>query len=136
MLNFILKYGNVTVYQWKHGEPCPNLVPEQTVTEDVDDSCIDFGLGGASKVVSRDDDGIDFGEVEELEDVTLEITVEDSGVTEEGGVVAVEVNGVDGKTTSNSVGKSESKYVLMRHWFQLPKYQHILLVPASMLIFP
>lgn len=113
MLNFILKYGNVTVYQWKYGEPCPVPDAEQSVTESVDKSSIDWGLdGGGCEVVSREDGGIDFGEEDDVDDVELGITVEDSGITVDGGGVAsgevAEGEEVVGKTTSHSGGKSAS----------------------------
>ena len=86
MLSFILKYGNVTVYQWKHDKPCPVPVPKQAYTEVMDESCIDWGLGAGDKVVSRDDYGIDFGEeLEEDGSGVQEITLQESGITVEGG---------------------------------------------------
>lgn len=102
MLNFILKYGNVTVYQWKYGEPCPDPEPEQTGTENVNEhDGIDWGLGGAT--VSLEDDGIDFGGID-FEEVTLGITVEDSGVTaEDCEVTAKERGGGVEKKTGESL---------------------------------
>ena len=85
MLSYVLKNGNVTVYQWQHGEP-----PDQNQTEtrvngcELDESAIDWGEGPEG-VVSQDD-GIDFGEIDFGEGAEEEvvITLEESGV---GGVV-------------------------------------------------
>ena len=90
MLSYILKYGNVTVYQWRHGEP-PALDQNQIPAENgnvTEEPSIDWGLD--TGMVSRQDDGIDFGDID-FGDLAIEgegeggmsiITLEGSGTGE------------------------------------------------------
>lgn len=99
MLSYVLKYGNVTVYQWRHGEP-PALDQNQTPAENgnvTEELRIDWELD--TGMVSRQDDGIDFGEID-FGDLAIEgegeggvsiITLEGSGTGEvEEGVASQE----------------------------------------------
>jgi hypothetical protein len=100
VLSYILKHGNVTVYQWKH-EEAP--VPDQTERNgnEAEEPGIDWGLGSA--VVSREDGGIDFGEIDfgdtslgDLEEGVAIITLEESGeggTTSSGGQGSHDENG-------------------------------------------
>lgn len=90
MLSYVLKNGNVTVYQWKHGEaPVPNQNQNEPVPEE---PSIDWGVGLDGPGIVAQDDGIDFGDIDFgegiLEGVGQEevclITLEESGV---GGMV-------------------------------------------------
>ncbi len=104
MLSYTLKYGNVTVYQWKHGQaPVPaarngNGTEEHgTGTEEA--VGIDWGGLEGAGTVSRQDDGIDFGEIAfgeaaMEEDLAAVITLDGEGegvvLLEEGGVAPPE----------------------------------------------
>ena len=115
MLSFVLKNGNVTVYQWKHGEiPVPDHT--QCNGNETEEPSIDWGLD-STEVVSREDGGIDFGEIDfgdvaagEVEEGEVVITLEESGVggvAMEGGVAdAGSRDGIGGVTdhVSEQVG--------------------------------
>ena len=103
MLHFVLKNGNVTVYQWKHGEPCslsepkkPEMDTSNMIVSELD---IDWGVEeNAAAVISLEDGGIDFGGIdfgEGEEVVDLGISVEDCGITIEGRGEEGEVGGRD-----------------------------------------
>ena len=93
MLSYLLKNGNVTVYQWRYGEVPDQIQSPVTNGNETEDVGIDWGPDSA--VLSRQDGGIDFGEIDfgglEL-DVGGVITLEASGVADEG--VALERGGV------------------------------------------
>ena len=89
MLSFILKNGNVTVFQWKHGD-APTLKQNLNTRNGNNETDFNIDWGSESGMVSRHDDGIDFGGIDfgdlELEGAEVDlscITLEDSG---DGGV--------------------------------------------------
>ena len=124
MLSYILKNGNVTVYQWQHGEP---PIPDQNQTPAAPTSglvpdeelSIDWGAGleggvatGGGMTVAQDD-GIDFGEID-FGDVSLSkeedlsfITLEESGV---GGVAPQEGEGRAGGVALQPDEKERREY--------------------------
>lgn len=115
MLSYLLKNGNVTVYQWKHGQ-APDLSANQNGNVSghdgtgVEESGIDWGSLDGPEMVSRQDDGIDFGDIDfgEMEvveeDLSAIITLEDSG---EGGGGALSGEGVVAPPGEGGVALSE-----------------------------
>lgn len=117
MLSYVLKNGNVTVYQWEHGEP-PVPDQNQTLVPSVNgcEPNIDWGVGLESVdtgvVQVAQDDGIDFGGMDfgdasrSNEDDKSFIILEESGV---GGVVLEEegLGGVEQQPAAESVEKRE-----------------------------
>lgn len=83
MLSYILKHGNVTLYEWKHGNPPPEVKVQPAVApppSKADEAPLEIDWGGG------DLDGEQGGAGEELMGVDtsgFEIVVEESG-TEEG----------------------------------------------------
>ena len=94
MLSYILKNGNVTVYQWKHGQ-APTLTGQNgtTETETETEGGIDWGDLDGAGMEPRGDDGINFEEIDfgefSVEESAAVITLEECG--EEGGVTLPEV---------------------------------------------
>lgn len=115
MLSYILKHGNVTVYEWEHGEPPVQDQNQNAVTED---ASIDWGLD--SGVSATQDDGIDFGEIDFGDSVLGEndltsITLEESGIggvapqAEDGGVAPQAGDGGVAEVTSDDAVKYSGK---------------------------
>lgn len=110
MLSYILKHGNVTVYEWEHGEPPVRDQNQNAVTGNVtEDASIDWGLD--SGVSATQDDGIDFGEIDFGDSVLGEndltaITLEESGI---GGVAPQAEDGGVAEVTSDDAVKYSGK---------------------------
>lgn len=138
MLSYILKHGNVTVYQWQNGRPPvrdqnQTSVPRNGNRVRPEEFSIDWraGLEEASSVVTTQDDGIDFGEIDfsdsvldlgGVEEGVALITLEESGVAavQEGGV-AVQEEGVAAQEGGEAVDHENREYngnnIIVMHTF-------------------
>ena len=122
MLSYILKNGNVTVYQWRYGKA--PVVEQRQENRNVTEEEVGIDWGYSVGVVSREDDGIDFGGID-FGDLTLEggegevdlscISLEESGdggvAIQEEGVVLKDV-GTTGESGDGGVAVQEEGAVL------------------------
>ncbi len=88
MIHYVLSNGHTTVYQWKHGRPCPSTKPSQpeSESENMNVSELDIDWGGmecVSEPSSGLEGGVDYGGIDfgTVEDVDLGICIEDAGIT-------------------------------------------------------